>query len=143
MLNNTQAAPLGNRPKIGRTSLAGVHEEIVLARNEGHWFQVLDGCPSTHIITPPSVRHPSITFDEGYGLRAAKAVGPATLNSWIEDFEQVAGLVIERSDRSPDVPEGRIHQEDLDQALARRRCDVLYAMLRDGTLYQADHTLAA
>ena len=103
MLNNTPAAPLGNRPKIGRTSLAGVHEKIVLASNEGHWFQVLDGCPSTHIITPPSVRHPSITFDEGYGLRAATAVGPATLDSWIEDFEQVAGLVIERSDRSPDA----------------------------------------
>ena len=117
MLNNTQAAPLGNRPKTGRTSLAGVQEKIVLARNEGRWFQVLDGYPSTHILKPPSARYPSITFDEEYGLRAARAVGLTTLDSWIEDFDGVPGLVIERYDRSLDAPEGRIHQEDMNQAL--------------------------
>lgn len=117
MLNNTQAAPLGNRPKTGRTSLAGVQEKIVLARKEGRWFQVLDGYPSTHIIKPPSARYPSITFDEEYGLRAAKAVGLTTLDSWLEDFDGVPGLVIERYDRSPDAPQGRIHQEDMNQAL--------------------------
>jgi serine/threonine-protein kinase HipA len=117
MLNNTKAAPLGNRPKTGRTSLAGVQEKIVLARDQGRWFQVLDGYPSTHIIKPPSARYPSITFDEEYGLRAAKAAGLTTLDSWIEDFDGVPGLVIERYDRSPDAPQGRIHQEDMNQAL--------------------------
>ncbi len=117
MLNNTKAAPLGNRPKTGRTSLAGVQEKIVLARSEGRWFQVLDGYPSTHIIKPPSARYPSITFDEEYGLRAAKAAGLTTLDSWIEDFDGVPGLVIERYDRSLDAPQGRIHQEDMNQAL--------------------------
>jgi len=117
MLNNTQAAPLGNRPKTGRTSLAGVQEKIVLLRDQGRWFQVLDGYPSTHIIKPPSARYPSITFDEEYGLRAAKAVGLTTLDSWIEDFDGVPGLVIERYDRSPDAPQGRVHQEDMNQAL--------------------------
>ncbi len=117
MLNNTRAAPLGNRPKSGRTSLGGIQEKIVLARNDGNWFQVLDGHPSTHIIKPPSARYPSMTFDEEYGLRAAKAVGLTTLHSWIEDFDGVPGLVIERYDRSPDAPQGRLHQEDLNQAL--------------------------
>ena len=117
MLNNTQAAPLGNRPKTGRTSLAGMQEKIVLARDRGRWFQVLDGYPSTHIIKPLSARYPSITFDEEYGHRAAKAAGLTTLDSWIEDFDGVPGLVIERYDRSLDAPQGRIHQEDMNQAL--------------------------
>ena len=40
------------------------------------------------------------------------------------------------------IAQHKRHNEAL-IALARRRCDVLYAMLRDGTLYQADHQLAA
>ena len=117
MLTNTQTAPLGNRPQSGRTSLAGVQDKIVLARQGDHWFQVLEGYPSTHIIKPPSTRYPTITFDEEYGFRAAKAAGLTTLHTWIEDFGGVPGLVIERYDRSPDAPQGRIHQEDMNQAL--------------------------
>ena len=94
-----------------------MQEKIVLARKENCWFQVLDGYPSTHIIKPPSLRHPTITFDEEYGFRPAKAAGLTTLAAWIEDFGGVTGLVIERYDRSPDAPEGRIHQEDMNQAL--------------------------
>ena len=117
MLANTQAVPLGNRPKSGRTSLAGVQDKIVLARKKSDWFQVLDGYPSTHIVKPPSIRHPTVTFDEEYGFRAAKAVGLTTFDAWMEDFDGVLGLVIERYDRSPDAPQGRIHQEDMSQAL--------------------------
>ncbi|TDW28424.1 type II toxin-antitoxin system HipA family toxin [Cryobacterium psychrophilum] len=117
MLTNTQAAPLGNRPKSGRTSLAGVQDKIVLARQNDHWFQVLEGYPSTHIVKPSSVRYPTITFDEEYGFRAAKAAGLTTLDAWIEDFGGMPGLVIERYDRSPNAPQGRIHQEDMNQAL--------------------------
>ena len=40
------------------------------------------------------------------------------------------------------IAQGKRHNQAL-IALARRRCDVLYAMLRDGTQYQADHQLAA
>lgn len=38
--------------------------------------------------------------------------------------------------------ENKSHQHAL-MALARRRCDVLYAMLRDGTVYDPDHATAA
>ncbi len=38
--------------------------------------------------------------------------------------------------------ENKSHQHAL-MALARRRCDVLFAMMRDGTLYDAEHTRAA
>lgn len=40
------------------------------------------------------------------------------------------------------IAQGKRHNQAL-IALARRRCDVLYAMLRDGTLYQPDHQLTA
>ncbi|WP_241984401.1 IS110 family transposase [Cryobacterium sp. Hb1] len=40
------------------------------------------------------------------------------------------------------IAQGKRHNQAL-ITLARRRCDVLFAMLRDGTLYQADHQLAA
>ncbi|WP_022887112.1 type II toxin-antitoxin system HipA family toxin [Glaciibacter superstes] len=117
MLTNTQAAPLGNRPKSGRTSLAGVQDKIVLALRKNLWNQVLDGYPSTHIVKPPSLRHPTVTFDEEYGFRAARAAGLTTYDAWIEDFDGISGLVIERYDRSPNAPQGRIHQEDMNQAL--------------------------
>ena len=38
--------------------------------------------------------------------------------------------------------ENKSHQHAL-MALARRRCDVLFAMMRDGTLYDAEHAQAA
>ncbi|MCU1443511.1 MAG: transposase [Cryobacterium sp.] len=40
------------------------------------------------------------------------------------------------------IAQGKRHNQAL-IALARRRCDVLFAMLRDGTLYDADHSVAA
>ena len=40
------------------------------------------------------------------------------------------------------IAQGKRHNQAL-IALARRRCDVLYAMLRDGTLYETQHQLAA
>jgi transposase len=40
------------------------------------------------------------------------------------------------------IAQGKRHNQAL-IALARRRIDVLYAMLRDGTLYDPDHALAA
>ena len=40
------------------------------------------------------------------------------------------------------ISQGKRHNQAL-IALARRRCDVLYAMLRDGTLYETEHHLAA
>jgi serine/threonine-protein kinase HipA len=117
MLNNTRAAPLGNRPHSGRTSLAGMQSKIVLARDETQWFQVTEGYPSTHIIKPPSPRNLTITFDEEFGFRAAKAAGLTDRRAWIESFDGVRGLVIERYDRAPGAPQGRIHQEDMNQAL--------------------------
>lgn len=117
MLANVQDNPLGNKPAGGKTSLAGVQDKIVLARTPDGWNRVIDGYPSTHILKPESRDYPTIIYDEEYGSRFARRVGVSAFQTWIEDFDAVPALVIERYDRSPDTPQGRIHQEDFNQAL--------------------------
>ncbi|MFD0557035.1 serine/threonine-protein kinase HipA [Stackebrandtia endophytica] len=117
MLLNVQDNPLGNKPVGGKTSLAGVQDKIVLASTPDGWNRVIDGYPSTHILKPESGDHPTIIYDEEYGSRFARATGLAEFHTWIEVFETTPALVIERYDRSPDTPSGRIHQEDFNQAL--------------------------
>lgn len=117
MLEHVQDNPLGNKPSGGKTSLAGVQDKIVLARTKDGWNRVIDGWPSTHILKPESRDYPTAIYDEEYGARFARAVGLASYPTWIEEFEGVPAIVIERYDRSPDAPQGRIHQEDFNQAL--------------------------
>lgn len=117
MLKHVQQNPLGNRPSGGKTSLAGVQDKIVLARTEEGWNQVIDGWPSTHILKPESSDYPTSIYDEEFGARFARATALTSFSTWIEEFEGVPALVIERYDRSPDAPQGRIHQEDFNQVL--------------------------
>ena len=117
LLQNTQKMPLGNSPITGKSSLAGVQDKIVLANIDGIWHQVHDGYPSTHIIKPESRDYPTMIYDEEFGARIARAVGVAEYATELQDFNGITALVIERYDRSPEMPQGRIHQEDLNQAL--------------------------
>ncbi|HWG65718.1 MAG TPA: HipA domain-containing protein [Streptosporangiaceae bacterium] len=117
MLEHVQDYPLGNKPSGGKTSLAGVQDKIVLARTEDGWNRVIDGWPSTHILKPESRDYPTSIYDEEYGARFARAAGLASFPTWIEEFEGVPALAVERYDRSPDAPQGRIHQEDFSQVL--------------------------
>ena len=117
MLDHVQQNPLGNRPAGGKTSLAGVQDKIVLARTGSGWNRVIDGWPSTHILKPESRDFPTSIYDEEFGARFARAAGLTSFPTWIEEFEGVPAVVIERYDRSPDAPQGRIHQEDFSQVL--------------------------
>jgi serine/threonine-protein kinase HipA len=117
MLEHVQDNPLGNKPFGGKTSLAGVQDKIVLARTGGGWNRVIDGWPSTHILKPESRDYPTSIYDEEFGGRFARAAGLTSFPTWIEEFEGVPAVVIERYDRSPDAPQGRIHQEDFNQVL--------------------------
>lgn len=120
LMENTKSTPLANKPKLGKTSLPGVQDKIVLAKINGAWHQVLDGYPSTHIIKPVSKDYSTIIFDEEYGARLARAVGLANYTVELEIFHGTTGLVIERYDRSAQIPPERIHQEDMNQALGAR-----------------------
>jgi serine/threonine-protein kinase HipA len=117
MLEHVQDNPLGNKPSGGKTSLAGVQDKIVLARTGNDWNRVIDGWPSTHILKPESRDHPTSIYDEEFGARFARAAGLTSFPTWIEKFAGVPAVVIERYDRSPDAPQGRIHQEDFNQVL--------------------------
>ena len=117
LLEHVQDNPLGNKPTSGKTSLAGVQDKIVLGRTEGGWNRVIDGWPSTHILKPESRDYPTSIYDEEYGSRFARAVGLTSFPTWIEEFNGIPAVVIERYDRSPDAPQGRIHQEDFNQVL--------------------------
>lgn len=117
LLRHVQDNPLGNRPVGGKTSLAGVQDKIVLARTTDGWSQVIDGWPSTHILKPESRDHPASIYDEEYGARIAHAAGLTSFATWIEEFDGIPAVVIERYDRAADSPQGRVHQEDFSQAL--------------------------
>lgn len=117
MLRDVRSVPLGNLPLRGKSSLAGVQDKIVLAAAPDGWNQVVDGYPSTHILKPAPERSPSVIFDEEYGARFARAAGLAHFQTEIRWFAGVPALVVERYDRDPLAPEGRIHQEDFNQAL--------------------------
>ncbi|WP_235931525.1 type II toxin-antitoxin system HipA family toxin [Actinomyces respiraculi] len=118
MLAAVSEEPLGNKPIGGKTSLAGVQDKIVLARRtDNGWSRVVDGAPSTHILKPLQTRYPTLIYDEEYGARLARAVGLTSYATWVEEFEEIPAVVIERYDRDPLAPQGRVHQEDGNQVL--------------------------
>ncbi|MDF1522817.1 MAG: HipA domain-containing protein [Trueperaceae bacterium] len=117
LLEHVQDFPLGNKPRGGRSSLAGVQDKIVLTRTADGWNRALDGYPSTHILKPEPEGLPTVIYDEEYGARLARATGLTSFGTWIEEFAGVPSLVIERYDRSSSAPQGRIHQEDFNQVL--------------------------
>jgi serine/threonine-protein kinase HipA len=117
LLQHVQDNPLGNKPVGGKTSLAGVQDKIVLARTGEAWNRVIDGWPSTHILKPESRDYPTSIYDEEFGARFARAAGLSAFSTWIEEFDGVPAVVIERYDRSPHAPQGRVHQEDFNQVL--------------------------
>lgn len=120
LLRDTLGMPLGNSPYSGKSSLAGVQDKIVLALVDDVWHQVHDGYPSTHILKPHSTANPTIIYDEEYATRIAARLGLTHGTPRLHEFDGRTALVIERFDRSPDAPRGRLHQEDMNQALGAR-----------------------
>jgi len=111
---------LANSPVSGKTSLGGVQGKIVLAKKEASWRRVHYGCPSTHILKPFVPEYPTMIYDEAFCMNAAQKAGLTGHPVWIECFDGVDALVIERYDRDAGIAGGRIHQEDFNQALGAR-----------------------
>ncbi len=120
VLRERRTMPLGNVPGGGKSSLVGVQPKVVLAYAHGRWNGVEDGYPSTHILKPVPEGHATTIFDEEYGSLLARALGLLEYDVAIQDFAGESALVIERYDRSPALPDGRLHQEDMNQALGAR-----------------------
>ncbi|MGC5166419.1 HipA domain-containing protein [Luteimicrobium sp. DT211] len=112
------------------TSLAGMEPKIALARAADGWARVRDGAASTHILKlsrPPGTATSDLVDTEAAALDLARRVGLTTVEAHVATFEDQRALVVSRFDRTasagtkavPGGPDtvGRVHQEDLAQAL--------------------------
>lgn len=117
VLRERRAMPLGNVPHAGKSSLVGVQPKAVLAWANGRWNGVEEGYPSTHIFKPVPGGHPTTIFDEEYGSRFARRLGLLEYAVDLDGFAGEPALIVERYDRDPALPDGRVHQEDMNQAL--------------------------
>jgi len=117
LLENMPQEPLANAPASGKTSLGGMQGKIVLAKKNDVWHRTHYGFPSTHILKPVVSEYPTMIYDEAFCMQLAQKVGLTSHPVWIENFDGIDALVIERFDRDAKVLGGRIHQEDFNQAL--------------------------
>jgi serine/threonine-protein kinase HipA len=120
LLEHMPQAALGNAPISGRTSLGGVQGKILLARIGTSWHRVHNGYPSTHIIKPIVPEYPTMIYDEAFCMRMAYDSKLTGHPVWVDNFDGVDALVIERYDRLNNTPDTRLHQEDFNQALGVR-----------------------
>ncbi|HYB24236.1 MAG TPA: type II toxin-antitoxin system HipA family toxin [Solirubrobacteraceae bacterium] len=104
-----------------RLSLAGVQQKAVLVRDEsGRFGRSLGGMPSSHILKPERTdgEYPGLAVNECFCMRLAERCGLPTAKVELSTIAERACLVVQRFDRDPTkIPIGRVHQEDLCQAL--------------------------
>jgi serine/threonine-protein kinase HipA len=104
-----------------RLSLAGVQQKAVLVRDEsGRFGRPLDGMPSSHIVKPEQIdgEYPGLASNECFCMRLAARCGLAAAKVEPVRLADRPCLIVERFDRDLSTsPAGRIHQEDLCQAL--------------------------
>ena len=66
---------------------------------------------------PVVSEYPTMIYDEAFCMQMAFNARLTAYPVWIESFDGIDALVIERFDRNSDVTGGRLHQEDFNQAL--------------------------
>lgn len=120
LLGNMPREPLANAPFSGKTSLGGYQGKIVLAMKDDAWHRVRYGQPSTHIVKAPVSEYPTMIYDEAFCMQLAQRLDLTNYPVWIENYDGLDALVIERYDRDKDTITHRIHQEDFNQVLGAR-----------------------
>jgi serine/threonine-protein kinase HipA len=102
----------------GQFSLAGAQAKTALLYQEGRWGIPSGSTPTTHILKPAISGLAEHDLNEHLCLDAARRVGLRTVTSRIARFGDQSAIVVTRYDRYPDGGGfGRIHQEDLCQAM--------------------------
>ncbi|MBO0803987.1 MAG: type II toxin-antitoxin system HipA family toxin [Nocardiopsaceae bacterium] len=103
----------------GQFSLAGAQAKTALLCQGGRWGMPTGAMPTTHILKPAILGLAGHDLNEHLCLDAARRAGLHTVSSRIVRFEDQTAVVVERYDRYRlTIGYGRIHQEDLCQALA-------------------------
>lgn len=121
---STQFTPTG-----GQFSLAGAQPKKALYLVKGRWYEPRGRTPSTHILKPPIPNLAGQVENEAFCLRLASELELPAPPIWIERFDDLPVVVIQRYDRVRmdgrrqlplDATGGevrRVHQEDCCQAL--------------------------
>lgn len=105
-----------------RMSLAGAQGKLpVIIDEHGVALPAAGGPPTTHILKPEPDRNPGLVDNEHLCMSLAHRTGiPAARVARARTASGLAYLVVERYDRDHlAIPAGRVHQEDVCQALAR------------------------
>ncbi|MCL2464308.1 MAG: HipA domain-containing protein, partial [Micrococcales bacterium] len=102
-----------------RFSLAGSQAKFALADAGGTWLWPNATWPSTHILKPPSPRHPDIDTLEVATLHLAHLTGLPAPHAAILKVAGQSSFTVARFDRAPqcDGPARRLRAEDMAQAL--------------------------
>lgn len=106
----------------GGSALPGFQRKLTLTRQDGGWVRGNGQVASTHILKPVTSDLRVVVESEAYALALTRHMGLSPFASWVEDWDDLAVLIVQRYDRAP-TPSGRIdriHQEDLAQALGLR-----------------------
>jgi serine/threonine-protein kinase HipA len=129
LLRELPQRPLAADPREGiRLSLAGAQPKLPVilegegeGEGEGLALPLNAAAASTHIIKPEPTRFPGLVDNEAFCMGLARAVELPVAT--VHKRATVSGapyLLVERYDRDPAAdPVGRLHQEDVCQALGR------------------------
>ncbi|HRD60238.1 MAG TPA: HipA domain-containing protein [Nocardioides sp.] len=104
-------------------SLPGMVPKITLHREGSQWFACRGGAPSTWIIKrghPEGSPARDVIDTEVLALRCAARIGLGSVQAELLELDGVRAIAVSRYDRRPpshDRGLGRIHQEDLAQAI--------------------------
>ena len=118
--------PLGSHDD-SELSLAGLQDKLLLVATETTigWGRPASGLPSTHILKPDPLAHPGVVVREAEALELARSVGLTTIEPRLLEVDGRPCLIGDRYDRDVGAhgAVGRIHQEDLLQAVGKDPAD--------------------
>lgn len=119
-VDGLQDRPLGLHDD-SELSIAGLQNKMLLVRTDEGWARPAAGAPSTHILKLDDLRHPGLVAAEHAALELARVAGLSAARSELLEIGGRMCLVVERFDRVVESggEVGRIHQEDLCQAVGR------------------------
>lgn len=103
----------------GGSAVPGFQRKLTLTRVDGQWMRGNGQLASTHILKPVPEALRATVDAEAYSLSLTRELGLSSFEAWVEQFDDLTVLVVERYDRSR-TESGtitRIHQEDFAQAL--------------------------
>lgn len=121
LIDDLPRRPLGVDavPDGVRLSLGGIQHKLVLVRQGDKFSQPLEGVPSNCLLKPEFGQYEDLVFNESFCMRVASTAGLKVAESELLYVGGIPCLYISRFDRVEDELGriGRIHQEDLCQAL--------------------------